>query len=452
MKQLRYLVLLLLLPVAAIVSAQQSSTPITTNNAAQLTLTATWNPSGDSCVKFSHDRRTMLINDGSQLRFYDLTQQGQESHTLTGAYRCTIQFSPDGENLLVIAWDDVSLIDAATGDVLQTFAGHTDGVRSAAISPDNRYLATSQNYGIRLFDAATGALLQHYTQEANGNLIYGGAVTFSPDSMHLVAATRGGTFVWDTATGSPVSQLPAYRDGASAIYSPDGTRIVAYSDLNAGFRLLNAGNGNELQTGTLYSSGSVAFSPDSQLLAVGTFDRNLMLYRTTDGSPHLSLEHATVSVAFNPDATIVATFGEDLYLWDTSTSRLLATYAVPNNVKEVVFTGDGSGILTVASNEVQLWQVDPTASSGTVRCPGFMESRLTASSQARVMPGLPNNLRAEPHSDAEELGEIPSGGTMTVITGPVCANNLPWWQVNYGGLVGWTAEGYGDEYWLEPVG
>src|SRR5690606_15074265 len=173
---------------------------------------------------------------------------------------------------------------------------------------------------------------------------------------------------------------------------------------------------------------------------------NLMLYRTTDGSPHLSLEHATVSVAFNPDATIVATFGEDLYLWDTSTSRSLATYAVATDVKEVVFTGDGSGILTVASNEVQLWQVDPTANSGTVRCPGFMESRLTASSQARVMPGLPNNLRAEPHSDAEELEEIPSGGTMTVITGPVCANNLPWWQVNYGGLVGWTAEGYGDEY------
>jgi WD40 repeat protein len=452
MKRLWWLVPMLLLSVAAIVSAQETSTPITTNNAAQLTLTASWQLSEDSCVQFSHDWHTMLVNDGSQLQFYDLTRPAQESQVLAGEYPCTIQFAPDGETLLMVEGQVVSLLDAATGAVLQTFAEHTEAVISAAISPDSRYLATSQRYGIRLFDVATGALLQHYTQEENGNLVYGGVVFFSPDSMHLVAATQGTTHVWDVATGSWASKFASSMTDASAFYSPDGTKLLVYSNLSANFRLLDTVNGSELQTGTYRASGPIAFSPDSQFLAVSSFDRSLTLYNAQDGSPHLALQHESVAFAFNPDASILATLGDDLYLWDTATNFLLATYTIPDDVQDVVFAGNGGEIFTAAPNGVQLWQVDPTATSGTVRCPGFMESRLRASDQARVLPGLPNNLRAEARADADEIGEIPSGDSMMVIRGPICADNLTWWQVDYGGLVGWTAEGYENEYWLEPIG
>jgi hypothetical protein len=30
-------------------------------------------------------------------------------------------------------------------------------------------------------------------------------------------------------------------------------------------------------------------------------------------------------------------------------------------------------------------------------------------------------------------------------------NGLTWWQVDYNDTVGWTAEGQGNTYWLEPT-
>jgi hypothetical protein len=47
---------------------------------------------------------------------------------------------------------------------------------------------------------------------------------------------------------------------------------------------------------------------------------------------------------------------------------------------------------------------------------------------------------------------MPAGSEFDVIAGPICAEGLVWWQVQYGDHYGWTAEGEGTSYWLEPVG
>ncbi len=88
-------------------------------------------------------------------------------------------------------------------------------------------------------------------------------------------------------------------------------------------------------------------------------------------------------------------------------------------------------------------------------CPGAPLPRLAVGHQGRVTPGTPNNLRGAPTLSGAVLGQIPAGGVFTVISGPSCSNvvdNINWWGVNYNGLVGYTAEGKGGEYWVEPVG
>jgi hypothetical protein len=71
-----------------------------------------------------------------------------------------------------------------------------------------------------------------------------------------------------------------------------------------------------------------------------------------------------------------------------------------------------------------------------------------------VIPGLDENvLRDRPGRSAVgsvEIGIIPPNGVFIVMAGPECASGLNWWQVNYNGQVGWTAEGEGNTYWLEP--
>jgi hypothetical protein len=49
------------------------------------------------------------------------------------------------------------------------------------------------------------------------------------------------------------------------------------------------------------------------------------------------------------------------------------------------------------------------------------------------------------------LDTAPTNGIVEVIEGPLCAQNVAWWKVDYNGVVGWTGEGEGNEYWVEPV-
>ena len=84
-------------------------------------------------------------------------------------------------------------------------------------------------------------------------------------------------------------------------------------------------------------------------------------------------------------------------------------------------------------------------------CPGFMASQIVPGYNGRVTPGLPNRLRASASTASSTLALIPGGATFSVIGGPVCGQNSAWWQVTYAGITGWTMEGQGIEYWLEPV-
>lgn len=85
-----------------------------------------------------------------------------------------------------------------------------------------------------------------------------------------------------------------------------------------------------------------------------------------------------------------------------------------------------------------------------VICDPSVPPRLIAGEIARVTPGIPNNVRSGAGVSNEYLGEIPAEAIFTVIAGPVCASDLAWWQVEYNGMIGWTAEGQDGEYWLEP--
>ncbi len=80
-------------------------------------------------------------------------------------------------------------------------------------------------------------------------------------------------------------------------------------------------------------------------------------------------------------------------------------------------------------------------------------TRLQVGGVGRVTtyPALPNRIRSYPGFGGTVLGQIPAGQTFAILGGPSCTYGIWWWQVNYNGTVGWTAEGDGATYWLEPV-
>lgn len=83
-------------------------------------------------------------------------------------------------------------------------------------------------------------------------------------------------------------------------------------------------------------------------------------------------------------------------------------------------------------------------------CSGAPLPRLPVGGQARVLPGDANNVRDAASRGGALVGSIPSGEVFDVLAGPTCADGFNWWNVQYGDLTGWTAEGSGTDYWVEP--
>jgi len=85
---------------------------------------------------------------------------------------------------------------------------------------------------------------------------------------------------------------------------------------------------------------------------------------------------------------------------------------------------------------------------------GYLRPRLIAGGQASIgLDGAPNRLRARPVRDAEQIGLIAPGTTFDVLDGPSCEDltKIIWWRVSADGVIGWTAEGVGADYFIDPI-
>ena len=93
----------------------------------------------------------------------------------------------------VLAGDETGrgrLWDAHTGQLLQTLAGHANGILGVTFSHDGKILTTSSmDATIRLWDARTGATLRVLTAHTDSVRI----AVFSSDDQWLYSASRDGT-------------------------------------------------------------------------------------------------------------------------------------------------------------------------------------------------------------------------------------------------------------------
>jgi WD40 repeat protein len=101
-------------------------------------------------------------------------------HDLNG-----VRFSPDGRTFVTSGADKIArLWQAATGQEIRQFVGHTDAIMKAAFSPDGKQIVTASHDGtLGVWDAATGQLLRHFISDALGNE----DVAWSPDGKLLAS-------------------------------------------------------------------------------------------------------------------------------------------------------------------------------------------------------------------------------------------------------------------------
>jgi serine/threonine protein kinase len=113
----------------------------------------------------------------------------------------------------------------------------------------------------------------------------------------------------------------------------------------------------------------------------------------------------------------------------------------------------------IGEGQVSTYWIEPF-STGPVDCPGAPPPRLIPGQTGRITldPPLPNRVRAQPSTaDKNIVGQLQSGETFEVISGPVCdmTSHYRFWMVKGQTVEGWSAEGQlkpdgTAEYWMEP--
>ena len=108
-----------------------------------------------------------------------------------------------------------------------TFQGHLNEVRSAAFSPDGKWIASGGNTVVKLRDAASGQ--ETLTLKGHTNIVY--CVAFSPDGQRIASGSDDKMLkVWDAASGRETLTLQGHTGGVSSVaFSPDGKRIASAS-------------------------------------------------------------------------------------------------------------------------------------------------------------------------------------------------------------------------------
>lgn len=205
--------------------------------------------------------------------------------------------------------------------------------------------------------------------------------------------------------------------------------------------------------------------------------RHTLMMRGASGS----IEHSFNIHAPSGPGMVYAN-GHDAYFYNLAPGERVtvgAYYAVPQEsfmrlVGWGAYTADASGTLYLRNQTTGTNLVGFGPTSGTLYaqwlldmnmpharafdlpdCPGAPASRLANSGLARVtLDGGANNLRAEPGTDQTWVGRIQPGGEMILThDAPVCKGGMLWWNVwaRDGSGFGWTSEGQGSDYWLEPA-
>ena len=188
------------------------------------------------------------------------------------------------------------------------------------------------------------------------------AYSFEAD-IDLREARTGQTLATATLTGSDPRPFP--QSVASGTTRLDGSHFV-YWTLEDWLCPSVIAHGCWVPLRTLEYHGqvsSVAFSPDGQILASGSSDYTVCLWRVSDGALLRTLEgHAdrVSSVAFSPDGQMLASGSVDtVRLWRVSDGALLRSL---EGYGSVAFSPDGQTLAAGSSDyTVRLWRVSDGA-------------------------------------------------------------------------------------------
>ncbi|MCB0065046.1 MAG: AAA family ATPase [Caldilineaceae bacterium] len=264
------------------------------------------------------------------------------------------------------------------------FAGYFGAVLAVAFSPDNQLLATATTDGdIQLWRTSDGQLAG--VCHGNGRWIW--TIAFHPNGQLLVSGSADRQVrIWDIgdfylvrpampSAGVPIRTLQGHTNAIfSVTYSPDG-HLLASGSADGTIRLWRAGDGTLVNVLTGHSAAvfAVAFDPscvEGSRLVSGSRDGSAHLWDTTTGQVLRTFTGHTdeiLSLAIQPNGQqlVTAAWDQTVRVWSLATGAVITTFADAQGALLTVAWHTDNDTIAAAGNDhvIYLWSL----SSGTLK-------------------------------------------------------------------------------------
>lgn len=293
----------------------------------------TFSPDGQTIASASHDGTLRLWDsDSGELRRVLRGHDGPVSH---------LAFSPDGQWLASSSRDqNLRLWDVEWGTCCNTFTGHQGWIQAIAFSPDGLTLASgAHDQTLRLWCIRSGcclSLLQGYMANVR-------CVDWHPQGDRLVSCAGARLWFWDVSSLAEHEEEADRPDWVELLYrfeqpglwvarwSVDGDEVItaskdyqvrrypmgkAPSDTAPLGKTLGggAGRGDSLQNAHQGWVCTLRLSPDGEMIASGSADKNVHLWERRSGRlMHQLVGHSSrvCTVNFSADGEFIFSGGAD---------------------------------------------------------------------------------------------------------------------------------------------
>ena len=256
-----------------------------------------------SDISFSPDGEILVSGGGDNILCLWNVNTGKLIKAIEGHTDKVTSVSFNGQILASASGDEIWIWDAAIGEHVRTFIGHSGIVSDILFSPDGKILASGSrsktayaaDNSVLLWDVKTGQQLARMDGHPQGIT----DLSFSPDGKILAGASRMAIrrpyiYLWNTTTrelkGLPIDQriFNLYPDGKKSHtdpkclcvdFSPNGKLLVSgHSDNTVRVWDLATDQQIAIFVGHIYAPGSIRFSPDGKTFASGSSDGTILLW------------------------------------------------------------------------------------------------------------------------------------------------------------------------------
>jgi len=253
----------------------------------------------------SHNQLIALGHKNGTIHIWDSKSYKAIGEPLKGHTKGvnSICFSPDS-HVLVSGSEDSSirLWNCITGQAIgHPLLGHTDHV--TAVCTDGHWIISGgKDSNIHIWDCTSGKLVRSINEGS-----YVGAVALSRDG-HIAAGLLNIIYIWDIGTLQQSVSMTGHSDTVWTVaFSPD-SRLIASGSADRTICVWNVQTGEQtvVLRGHLNLVRSVTFSPNGQCIASCSYDKTVRVWNFETGQqigPSLE-EHTTSvsSIAFLPES------------------------------------------------------------------------------------------------------------------------------------------------------